>query len=186
MIRWSPLQLIGACVRYRWLCAAAAWLSIVFAIAASAVAQAPFLSLPTPIPEQEPITPIPPPPAADPLKLAIGERLFSDTRLSAGGNLACASCHDIHSNGARSNTGTVARPFNTLTVFNAVLSYRLNWEGNFRSLAAQVVSSLENPGTCAPASTRSCASSTPIRSASPSSARPMAASRMGKDFSTRW
>ncbi len=28
-------------------------------------------------------------------------------------------------------------PFNTLTVFNAALSFRLNWEGNFRTLEAQ-------------------------------------------------
>jgi len=49
---------------------------------------------------EEPIAPIPSPPVADPKKLALGERLFSDPRLSAGGDLACASCHDIHSNGA--------------------------------------------------------------------------------------
>jgi cytochrome c peroxidase len=35
-------------------------------------------------------------------------------------------------------------PFDTLTVFNAALSFRLNWEGNFRALAAQAESSLEN------------------------------------------
>ncbi len=43
----------------------------------------------SPTADQEPITPIPLPPAADPLKLALGERLFTDTRLSAGGNFAC-------------------------------------------------------------------------------------------------
>lgn len=94
----------------------------------------------------EPITPIPRPPVADPLKLAIGERLFGDSRLSADGNLACSSCHDIHTNGAGRNE---ARPpydgFDILTVFNAALSFRLNWEGNFRVLAAQLESSLENP-----------------------------------------
>ena len=31
------------------------------------------------------------------------------------------------------------------TVFNAALSFRLNWEGNFRTFAAQAESSLENP-----------------------------------------
>jgi cytochrome c peroxidase len=94
--------------------------------------------------DQEPITPIPPPPPADPRKLAIGERLFSDARLSSAGNLSCNSCHDIHSNGARPD-GQVQRPFDALTVFNASLSFRLNWEGNFRTLSAQIVSSLENP-----------------------------------------
>jgi cytochrome c peroxidase len=93
---------------------------------------------------EEPITPIPPPPVSDPLKLALGERLFGDSRLSADGKLACSSCHDIHTNGAKpAHDGS--KPFDTLTIFNAALSFRLNWEGNFRDLADQLESSLENP-----------------------------------------
>src|ERR1700760_447778 len=53
-------------------------------------------------PDQEPITALPPPPDADPLKLALGERLFGDTQLSADGNMACLTCHDVNHNG----TGT--------------------------------------------------------------------------------
>jgi cytochrome c peroxidase len=104
--------------------------------------------------EQESITPIPEAPPADPLKLAIGERLFADRRLSHDGTLACSSCHDIHTNGADDGRQTTARDgtklrFNTLTVFNAALSFRLNWEGNFRTLEAQTQSSLENPANMA-------------------------------------
>ncbi|WP_407181664.1 cytochrome-c peroxidase [Bradyrhizobium sp. STM 3562] len=100
--------------------------------------------------DQEPITPIPPPPAADPLKLALGERLFGDGRLSETGNVACSSCHDLSTNGA-GNRRRMAQDgtrltFDTPTVFNAALSFRLNWEGNFRTLAAQAVSSIESPG----------------------------------------
>jgi cytochrome c peroxidase len=40
-------------------------------------------------------------------------------------------------------------PFTVLTVFNAALSFRLNWEGNFRTLEAQAQSSLENPANMA-------------------------------------
>jgi cytochrome c peroxidase len=99
--------------------------------------------------DQEPITPIPPPPKADPRKLALGERLFSDHRLSADGKLACSSCHDLRTNGAGGGQ-TAAHdgskpPFDTLTIFNATLSFRLNWEGNFRNLGAHTESSLENP-----------------------------------------
>jgi cytochrome c peroxidase len=79
-------------------------LSLSILLGGTAAAQAP----PAPgsaaensIVEQEPITPVPPPPPADPRKLAIGERLFSDARLSGAGNLSCNSCHDLHSNGAR-------------------------------------------------------------------------------------
>ncbi|HEY4265385.1 MAG TPA: cytochrome c peroxidase, partial [Micropepsaceae bacterium] len=35
--------------------------------------------------------------------------------------------------------------FNTPTVFNAVLNFRLNWVGNFRTLESQAASSIENP-----------------------------------------
>lgn len=117
-----------------------------------AMAQTPDSQAPTntPLADQEPITPIPPPPAADPLKLALGERLFSDPRLSGDGQLSCSSCHDLQANGATAGRRTVAHdgsnaPFDTPTVFNAALSFRLNWEGNFHALAAQAESSLENP-----------------------------------------
>src|ERR1700738_1626953 len=99
--------------------------------------------------DKEPITPVPLPPAADPLKLALGERLFADPRLSHDGSRACISCHDIRSNGASANRldktidGTKL-PFNTSTILNASLSFRLNWEGSFRTLEAQAESALEN------------------------------------------
>jgi cytochrome c peroxidase len=100
--------------------------------------------------DQEPITPIPQPPAADPLKLALGERLFADRRLSHDGTLACSSCHDLRASGTDNGQRKTAQdgskpPFNIITVFNAALSFRLNWEGNFRTLEAQAQSSLENP-----------------------------------------
>jgi cytochrome c peroxidase len=123
-------------------------LSLSILLGGAALAQAPSaLDRPSEnsIPEQEPIAPIPPPPPADSRKLAIGERLFFDSRLSGAGNLSCSSCHDVRSNGARPDDGQVSRPFDTLTVFNAALSFRLNWEGNFRTLTAHIESSLENP-----------------------------------------
>src|SRR5467141_254115 len=98
---------------------------------------------------EEPITPVPLPPAADPSRLALGERLFADPRLSADGSRACISCHDIRTNGASANRldqaieGTQL-PLNTTTVVNASLSFRLNWEGSFRTLEAQAESALEN------------------------------------------
>jgi cytochrome c peroxidase len=104
--------------------------------------------------DQEPITPVLPPPPADPRKLALGERLFSDPRLSADGQLTCSSCHDLRTNGARNDGEKLAHDgsemsFDTLTIFNAARNFRLNWEGNFRSLEAQTESSLENPANLA-------------------------------------
>src|SRR5690349_8856369 len=48
----------------------------------------------------EPITPIPPVPTGDPLKIALGERLFGDPRLSGDRTRSCVTCHDVHTNGA--------------------------------------------------------------------------------------
>lgn len=120
-------------------------------LASPAVAEAPDppVSSAAPSADDEPITPIPQPPASDPRKLALGERLFGDRRLSGDGKLACSSCHDLQTNGAGGGRTTAhdgtKPPFDTLTVFNAALNFRLNWEGNFRDIEAQAESSLENP-----------------------------------------
>src|ERR1700760_405777 len=53
-----------------------------------------------PTAEQGPITPIPSSPAVDPRKRALGERLFQDIRLSAKGDFACSTCHNLRTNGA--------------------------------------------------------------------------------------
>jgi cytochrome c peroxidase len=95
--------------------------------------------------EPEPITPIPPPPKADPLKVALGERLFDDPRVSRDGTINCVSCHDTHTNGAdarQRDPGSDGALFNTPTVFNAALSFRLTWEGKFRTLQEQAAAQL--------------------------------------------
>jgi cytochrome c peroxidase len=99
---------------------------------------------------KEPITPIPAPPALDPLKVKLGERLFRDSRLSRDNSRSCVSCHDLASNGAgrKSLDQTIdgsANSLNTPTVFNAPLSFRLGWEGRYRSLDSQTAALLEAP-----------------------------------------
>jgi cytochrome c peroxidase len=142
------------------------------ALAGAAGAQSPQGSQPScaTTSSEQPISPIPSPPVVDANKLELGERLFMDARLSGGGDLACSSCHDIRSNGAGGHKAGLAQNnfqansreksqekseakssdepkvrFDTLTVFNAGLNFRLNWEGNFRALTAHIESSLENP-----------------------------------------
>ena len=102
---------------------------------------------------QQPITPTPQPPPADPRKLALGDALFHDPHLFDTGNLACASCHDLRTNGASGKrfdqvSGKLL-PNNTPTVFNAALNFRLDWAGDERSLEHQVVSALRAHGTMA-------------------------------------
>ena len=104
-------------------------------------------------PRQEPITPVAAPPPQDPRRLLLGERLFGDLRLSHGNTHSCLSCHDIGSNGASANANDTPEgqptALNTPTVFNASQNFRLNWEGNIRSLEEGIERSLNNPAIMA-------------------------------------
>ena len=86
--------------------------------------------------------------------MALGEKLFSDQRLSHDDSRSCWSCHDTRTNGASANVRDLTLkgqplPLNTLTVFNAPLNSRLNWEGNFRSLEREAEQALRNPDVMA-------------------------------------
>ena len=110
------------------------------------------LPAPAPMPNgaEEPITPLLAPPAIDPLKVKLGERLFNDTRLSHDDSRSCSSCHDIGTNGASAKRRDIGLdgeelPFNTLTVFNSTLNFRFGWEGKSRTIESDVKASLESP-----------------------------------------
>jgi cytochrome c peroxidase len=99
---------------------------------------------------EEPITPLPAPPQVNPLKIALGARLFAEPRLSGNNGRSCATCHNLARNGAsQARFDTTPRgdalAFNTATVFNAVLNFRLGWEGKYRTLEAQIPVLLANP-----------------------------------------
>lgn len=139
-MRWRSVGAIGA-------------LLLVCLHPSQAPSLAPF-QLPWPVPEasrpEEPITPMPPAPEIDPLKVELGEHLFSDIRLSVDNSRACSSCHDVRANGASTKRHDLGRdgselPLNTLTVFNSSLSFRFGWEGKYRSVEADVSASLVNP-----------------------------------------
>jgi cytochrome c peroxidase len=98
----------------------------------------------------EPITPIPSAPALDPLKVSLGEKLFSDRRISHDNSHSCQYCHDVSTNGASQkphDTGLdgAELALNSLTVFNSTLSFRFSWEGKFRTVEADINASLESP-----------------------------------------
>jgi cytochrome c peroxidase len=102
---------------------------------------------------REPIVAVPAPRAQDPQRLLLGEQLFSDRRLSHGNTHSCLLCHDIGSNGASANADDTPEgqptALNTPTVFNVSLSFRLNWEGNVRSLEEGIERSVSNPAIMA-------------------------------------
>jgi cytochrome c peroxidase len=130
----------------RWICAAA-----VPAFCYSPITHALLqVSESSATPAVEPITRVPERPAVDPLRVALGERLFQDPRLSRGNTRKCSSCHDLGTNGASRNVRDTAPDgsplsLNTPTVFNSALCFRLGWDGEFRTLEAQAAASLRNP-----------------------------------------
>src|SRR5215213_4763033 len=92
-------------------------------------------------------------PATNPMtpeKIALGEQLYFDKRLSASGTVSCALCHDpanaftdqeAFSTGASGNQGTRNAP----TILNAMFSNRLFWDGRAGSLEEQAKQPLTNP-----------------------------------------
>lgn len=132
----------------RWICAAT---GLVLTLGYSPITHALLqVSESSTVPAVEPITRVPGPPAAEPLKVALGERLFGDPRLSRGNARTCASCHDLGTNGASRNVRDTALDgsllsLNTATVFNSTLSFRFGWEGEFRTLEEQAAATLQNP-----------------------------------------
>ena len=98
----------------------------------------------------EPIKPIPLSANVDARKVALGDRLFHDKRLSKDNTLSCASCHDLAKGGVDgqvSSTGIngAKGPINAPTVFNSALNFRQFWDGRAASLEEQAAGPVHNP-----------------------------------------
>lgn len=79
----------------------------------------------------------------DPAKVALGEKLFSDVRLSADNTVSCATCHNLASGGTVPTpvaTGVYGREGvrNPPTVFNTVFSFTRLWDGRTMTLEEQM------------------------------------------------
>jgi cytochrome c peroxidase len=100
---------------------------------------------PPPLPPASANGPISPlvAPRLDAAKVALGERLFSDRRLSHDGSVACATCHDLPRGGADRRSvsigiGGAVGQLNSPTVYNAGLNIKQFWDGRADTLEAQV------------------------------------------------
>lgn len=98
------------------------------------------------------LPPLPPDPSnafADNSRAAdLGHKLFFDTRLSANGEVSCASCHQPERNfldGLPRSRGVGETPRKSMTVVGAAYSPWLFWDGRKDSLWAQALGPLENP-----------------------------------------
>jgi cytochrome c peroxidase len=110
---------------------------------AATVLAAPPLGLPeVPVPEDNPQAPA---------KIALGEKLFLDTRFSVTGEVSCSTCHDPEkaltdsplatSEGIRKLTGTRNAP----TVVNAAYNKTQFWDGRSPTLEDQALHPFLNP-----------------------------------------
>ena len=88
---------------------------------------------------EEPIAPLPLASTENPAKVALGERLFGDVRLSRDRSMSCATCHLFDRGGAdglpvaRRADGTLLSR-NTPTIFNVGFSFFYNWDGSTETL----------------------------------------------------
>jgi cytochrome c peroxidase len=83
-------------------------------------------------------------------KIALGQQLFFDGRLSADNKVSCASCHDPSrgfSNGQQFATGVDGKKGgrNSPTVINAALQEFQFWDGRAKSLEDQALGPIQNP-----------------------------------------
>ena len=86
--------------------------------------------------------------SGDPAAIALGQRLFFDGRLSAGGALACASCHipaRAWTDGRKQAVGLVPLDRNTPTLLDAARHRWFSWDGRADSLWSQSVKPIVDP-----------------------------------------
>ncbi len=99
---------------------------------------------------EEPILPIPAPPAEDPRKIALGKRLFQDPQLSKDKTISCERCHRLAEGGHdprpfSKGVGGALGSVNAPTVYNSGLNLAQFWDGRAVNLEEQVNAPLQNP-----------------------------------------
>lgn len=102
-------------------------------------------------PINEPIQPIPLHIDLNEKKVALGEKLFRDVRLSGNQKRACISCHGFDTGGTDRmvRSPSINNQFtavNTPTVFNSGFNFKLNWNGRDDNLFVNVDASIKAMG----------------------------------------
>lgn len=140
----------------------------------------PLTAAPLPTPAPQPGTPAPAPTGQAATRASVGEQAFRDTTLSAGGNLACASCHANATGLAdpagtflplggpqRNQQGTRSSPSLAYLGTNTAFSFNADgrphggffWDGRADTRVAQAGGPLLNPAEMANASVDAVAAS---------------------------
>lgn len=100
----------------------------------------------------EPVQVLPASLPTNPAKVALGEKMFNDTRISLDNTVSCATCHVLNIGGAdkadrRTSLGIddQAGGINAPTVYNAAFNVRQFWNGRAADLKEQAAGPPENP-----------------------------------------
>lgn len=99
---------------------------------------------------KEPIRPLPTTLELNQQKVALGAKLFHDTRLSGDNSISCASCHNLSNGGdddsiVATGVGGVKGPINSPTVLNSGFNFLQFWNGRAASLKEQAGGPVHNP-----------------------------------------
>ena len=102
------------------------------------------------LPNDETLAAIPPDNPQTPEKIALGQKLFFDGRLSVDGTVACATCHDpqrAFTDGRPTSIGVQGRSGqrNAPTVLNALYNKTQFWDGRATTLEDQAALPIANP-----------------------------------------
>lgn len=86
----------------------------------------------------------------DARKVALGQRLFHDVRLSADDTVSCASCHNLAGGGVDNRARSIGVKggmggINAPTVFNSGLNFVQFWDGRAPTLEAQIEGPVNHP-----------------------------------------
>jgi cytochrome c peroxidase len=107
------------------------------------------LGTPVSVTGDRPIEPIPSIPGLDIQKIALGNDLYLDPRLSKDNKVSCATCHAldkggtdrrVHSVGINGKVGNVNAP----TTLNSSLHFKQFWDGRAESLEEQIDGPIHN------------------------------------------
>ena len=102
------------------------------------------------MPNDKTLAAIPPDNPQTPEKIALGQQLFFDGRLSVDGTVACATCHDpqrAFTDGRPTSIGVQGRSGqrNAPTVLNALYNKTQFWDGRATTLEDQAALPIANP-----------------------------------------
>jgi len=102
----------------------------------------------------EPIRPLPKKLDLNKQKIALGDKLFNDPRLSADNSISCAGCHDLSNGGdddsrVATGVGGAKGTINSPTVLNSGFNFVQFWNGRAVTLEQQAAGPVHDPAEMA-------------------------------------